>query len=165
MYPQNSTARLDAVAAAAMSMHHIAGDGDGSDGGGGGGGVMTGPGAGVSGGDMVLSDPSSGWQGVSGDGEGERHHRTPEDMRKAKEVAEARGRRAREERAGVARAAEAAGRAEAVARREELLRVRQACLPGLVFLTHEVRSRGFFRLPAKTRQLEYSSAIPLWTEM
>ena len=116
---------------------------------------------GVTGGDMVMSFPSGGHQG-SGDGDGGvsgKRYRTPEDRRKAKEVAEARGRRAREERASVARAAEAARCAEAVARREELLRVREACLPGLVFLTHEVGGLCFVFVPPRDGA---SSGVVQW---
>ncbi|CAN0140320.1 unnamed protein product [Scytosiphon promiscuus] len=64
--------------------------------------------------------------------------RVREEKRKAKEVEMARQRRAREEEESIRGEEEAARRAGEVAREEELLRVREACLPGLVFLAHEV---------------------------
>lgn len=62
-----------------------------------------------------------------------------EERRKAKEVAQARQRREREEEESVREMEEVARRAGEAARKEELLSVREACLPGLVFLAHEVR--------------------------
>lgn len=64
--------------------------------------------------------------------------RVLEEKRKAKEVAEARQRREREEQESVKGMEDAARRAGETAREEEMLRVREACLPGLVFLAHEV---------------------------
>lgn len=81
---------------------------------------------------MVVSLPVD--CGVGGDDVG-----VSEEERKAKEVAEARRKRERNEEEAIRAAEETASRAEEVARREELLGVRAACLPGLVFLAHEVR--------------------------
>lgn len=61
-----------------------------------------------------------------------------EEKRKEGEVAEARKARGRREIERAAREEEAAVRLGAEARRKELLAVREACLPGLVFLFHEV---------------------------
>lgn len=80
---------------------------------------------------MVVSSPID-WE-VAGD-----NVRVSKEKRKAKEVAEARRKREREEEEAIRAAEETASRAEEVARREELLGVRAACLPGLVFLAHEV---------------------------
>lgn len=65
--------------------------------------------------------------------------RVREEKRKARKVAEARDRRAQEEEELIRGEEEAARRAGEAAREEELLRVREACLPGLVFMAHEVR--------------------------
>lgn len=67
-----------------------------------------------------------------------------EENRKAKEVADVRRRREREEEESVKGMEEAARRAGEAAREEEMLRVREACLPGLVFLAHEVRCVASF---------------------
>ena len=110
------------------------GSGNGSSGGGGGGGAVEG----VPPDSMVISFPNeeeereeSGW------GPGD-EVRVLEEKRKAKEVVEARQRREREEEESVMGMEEAARRAGEAAREEEMLCVRDACLPGLVFLTHEV---------------------------
>ncbi|CAM9210540.1 unnamed protein product [Ectocarpus sp. 12 AP-2014] len=89
---------------------------------------------------MVVSLPVE--YGVGGDDVG-----VSEEERKAKEVAEARRKREREEEEAIRAAEETASRAEEAARREELLGVRAACLPGLVFLAHEVaHSTGLWML-------------------
>ncbi|CAM9936322.1 unnamed protein product [Ectocarpus sp. 12 AP-2014] len=80
--------------------------------------------------------------GVGGDDVG-----VSEEERKAKEAAEARRKRERKEEEAIRAAEETASRAEEAARREELLGVRAACLPGLVFLAHEVaHSTGLWML-------------------
>ncbi|CBN79913.1 expressed unknown protein [Ectocarpus siliculosus] len=89
---------------------------------------------------MVVSLPVD--CGVGGDDVG-----MSEEERKAKEVAEARRKREREEEEAIRAAEETASRAEEAARKEELLGVRAACLPGLVFLAHEVaHSTGLWML-------------------
>lgn len=121
----------DAAAAAA----NPGGSGSGSSGGGGGGGAVEG----VPSDSMVVSFPNekeeepeeSGW------GPGD-EVRVLEEKRKAKEVVDARQRREREEEESVKGVEEAARRAGEAAREDEMLKVRNACLPGLVFLTHEV---------------------------
>ena len=106
--------------------------------------VEAGAAADPSGGGMVVSFPSAsameeedGGQGVWQRGD---DPRALEASRKAKEVADVRRRREREESESVAGMEEAARRAAEAAREEEMLRVREACLPGLVFLAHEVRA-------------------------
>lgn len=108
--------------------------GSGSSGGGGGGVVE-----GVPSDSMVVSCPIEEEEegGESGWGPGD-EVRVLEEQRKAKEVADARQRREREEEESVEGMEEAARRAGEAARKEEMLCVRGACLPGLVFLTHEV---------------------------
>eukprot|EP00752_Nemacystus_decipiens_P004160 g3806.t1 len=87
---------------------------------------------------MVVSFPNEEEKGgESGWGPGD-EVRVTEEKRKAKEVIEARQTREREEEESVKGMEEAARRAGEVAREEEMLRVRGACLPGVVFLTHEV---------------------------
>lgn len=61
------------------------------------------------------------------------------ESRLAKEVAEKRKKRARAIEEEIARAEEASRQFTEATRKEEMLRVREACLPGLVFMTHEVR--------------------------
>lgn len=61
-----------------------------------------------------------------------------EEKRKENEVAEARKARERREIERAAREEESAVRLGGEAKRKELLAVREACLPGLVFLYHEV---------------------------
>eukprot|EP00903_Cladosiphon_okamuranus_P012066 g11327.t1 len=112
------------------------GSGSGGGGGGGGGGGAVG---GAPPDSMVVSFPNyeeeegeeSGW------GPGD-EIRVFEEKRKAEEVVEARQRREREEEESVRGVEEAARRAGKAAREEEMLCVRHACLPGLVFLSHEV---------------------------
>lgn len=112
------------------------GSGSGSDSGGGGG---RGAVEGVPPDSMVVSFPNDEEEekGESNWGPGD-EVRVLEEKRKAKEVVEARQRREREEEESVRGMEEAARRAGKAAREEEMLCVRDACLPGLVFLTHEV---------------------------
>lgn len=90
---------------------------------------------------MVVSFPNEeeveGQESVWGPGD---EVQELEAKRKAKAVVEARQRREKEEEESVEGMEEAARRAGEVAREEEMLCVRAACLPGLVFLTHEVSS-------------------------
>lgn len=62
-----------------------------------------------------------------------------QESRLAKEVAEKRKKRARAIEEEMARVEEASRQFTEATRKEEMLRVREACLPGLVFMTHEVR--------------------------
>lgn len=94
---------------------------------------------------MVVSFPNEGEEEEEEDGEEDGwgpddEVRVLEEKRKAKEVVEARQRREREEEESVKGMEEAARRAGQAAREEEMLCVRATCLPGLVFLTHEVSS-------------------------
>lgn len=109
--------------------------------------------AGLSGDHMDTSASEGGWgQGDDGSG-GEQtgmiisHPRGGDgddsaidfETKAARQVAEARMRRAKEERESIARAEEAGRGLKETARAEEMNRVRSACLPGVVFLAHEVR--------------------------
>lgn len=62
-----------------------------------------------------------------------------QESRLAKEVAEKRKKRATAIEEEMVRVEEASRQFTEATRKEEMLRVREACLPGLVFMTHEVR--------------------------
>lgn len=136
--PNSDTSSLGSWEHVDVGVEGDAGDrfsGSGSSEGGGGGVVAEG----VPPDSMVVSFPNeddedgeeSGW------GPGD-EVRVLEEKRKAQEVVEARRRREREEEESVRGMEEAARRAGEAAREDEMLCVRGACLPGLVFLTHEV---------------------------
>lgn len=82
-----------------------------------------------------------------------------EERRKAEDVAAARKRRVVQEKERVARAEETARRLGHDAREEELMRVREACLPGLVFLFHEVSEDKDLHICARKEKNKYINVV------